>query len=368
MMGRERNHNAPLAQGAAVQIAGAGIAGLSAAITLARAGYGVVVHEAQAEVGQRFAGDLQGLENWSQPGDVLQELSSLGLTTEFRHHPCRQGVIFDAWDRDYRVTSPEPLLYLLERGPGPDSLDSALLQQALALGVDVRFNSPVRHPASEPWILATGPKTPYAIAVGYHFSCDMENGFWAICDRRLAPGGYAYLVVLNGQASMKSCLFGDFAQQQTYLQRTRHRFEQLLGLELQQPQAHGGVISAHLPDSAQQQGQLLVGERAGFQDHLWGFGMRLAIHSGVLASRSLLDGSGYDQAWRQQLASLQTTSQFNRALYGRLGNRGLCRYLRHVQRQADTRQMLYRLYRPSLLKRLLSPLCAPSAGHPRPRT
>ncbi|MFU8830068.1 MAG: FAD-binding protein [Phycisphaerales bacterium] len=49
----------------AIEIAGAGPAGLAAAITLARVGRVVIVHEAQAEVEYRFKRDLQGLENWT---------------------------------------------------------------------------------------------------------------------------------------------------------------------------------------------------------------------------------------------------------------------------------------------------------------
>lgn len=45
-----------------IQIAGAGPAGLAAAITLARAGRQVVVHELQSDVGHRFKRDFQGLE------------------------------------------------------------------------------------------------------------------------------------------------------------------------------------------------------------------------------------------------------------------------------------------------------------------
>lgn len=50
-------------QNGPINIVGAGPAGLAAAITLARAGRAVIVHEAQAEVGYRFQRDLQGLEN-----------------------------------------------------------------------------------------------------------------------------------------------------------------------------------------------------------------------------------------------------------------------------------------------------------------
>jgi len=48
-----------------IEIAGAGPAGLTAAITLAQAGRKVVVHEAYKEVGHRFSRDFQGLENWT---------------------------------------------------------------------------------------------------------------------------------------------------------------------------------------------------------------------------------------------------------------------------------------------------------------
>ena len=142
---------------ASIQIAGAGPAGLSAAITLARAGRKVIVHEAFAEVGHRFGQDLQGLENWSETGDVLNWLHELGIDTDFETFPCREGTAFDAWDQAYRIHSKEPLFYLVERGPGPVSLDSAMLRQAQELGVEMRFNSRMDK-LDGPGIFAIGPR------------------------------------------------------------------------------------------------------------------------------------------------------------------------------------------------------------------
>ncbi len=54
-----------------VHIVGAGPASLVAAINLARARHEVIVHEQKSDVGLRFQGDFQGLENWSTEEDVL---------------------------------------------------------------------------------------------------------------------------------------------------------------------------------------------------------------------------------------------------------------------------------------------------------
>lgn len=52
---------------------------MAAAITLARAGFDVTVYEQHPDVGHRFQGDFQGLENWTTEKDVLAELSGMGM-------------------------------------------------------------------------------------------------------------------------------------------------------------------------------------------------------------------------------------------------------------------------------------------------
>jgi flavin-dependent dehydrogenase len=338
-----------------IEIVGAGPAGLAAAITLARAGRAVIVHEAQREVGYRFKRDLQGLENWTTGENALEVLQALGITTDFKLIPCREGTAFDAWGKAYAIRSVEPLFYMVERGSGPDTLDTALLRQAQGLGVEVRFDSRVQHMQGRA-IFATGPKAADAIAVGYHFDTRMHDGFWAICDDDLAPQGYAYLLIMGGRGTVKSCMFTGFKQEAVYVQRTVEAFQRLVGLEMIDPRPHGGVGNFRIPVTARSGIHAVVGEQAGFQDTLWGFGMRVAITSGVLAARSLLEGSDYDRLWRQALGDLMSAAVVNRALYNLLGNRGYRRALRRQEDYADARALLYRYYRPSLIKWLLAPL------------
>lgn len=336
-------------------IAGAGPAGLAAAITLANAGQHVTVHEANPEVGVRFQRDLQGLENWSSNVDILDEFSAFGLSLDFKRHPAVAGTAFDAWGKSYPIKSQTPLFYTIERGPGPGTLDRSLLQQATSIGVRVRFNSRLKSIPGK-GILATGPKRADAIAVGYHFKTSLENGFWLICDDNLAPKGYSYLLVLEGTGTVKSCMFGDFKREKLYVERTVGAFEKLVGLKMEDPMPHGGFGNFNISRSAQSGGHPIVGEQSGFQDTLWGFGIRFAVLSGVMAARSLISGENYDQMWLEKVRPALEVSVVNRAFYSLLGNRGYRWALRNFVDSDNVRKNLYDIYRPSKLKRLLLPI------------
>jgi len=342
------------ATGDVIEVVGAGPAGLAAAITLARAGRRVVVNEAQQEVGHRFGGDLQGLENWSTSGDVLDLLREAGITTAFEKLACARGTAFDAWDGAHEVRSRRTLFYLVERGPGNGTLDSALLDQALALGVELRYGSRKTH-LDGPGVLAVGPKAADAIAVGYHFETDMPEGFWLILDDDVAPLGYSYLLVMRGRGTVKSCMFTGFKQERVYVERTMERFRRLVRPDIRNPRPHGGAGNFRVPATAVSGIHPVAGEQAGFQDAFAGFGMRYAIFSGVMAARALLGDGGYDPAWRQEIKPAIESSVINRAVYSLLGNGGYRWLLRSQAWTGDARAFLRLLYGPALVRRALLP-------------
>lgn len=337
-----------------ITIVGAGPAGLAAAIVLARAGRPVMVREWHDTVGRRFHDDFQGLENWSGADDVLDEMAGHGLAADFECHPVREGVVFDPTGGPRHVQSTRPLYYVVRRGSGEGMLDRALLRQAQRAGVDVRFNSRVDRFEGD-GVLAGGPRVAQAIAVGYTFATEMPDGDWLALGNRLAPHGYAYLLVHGGHGTLATCLFTDFKRQANCLERTVAFFEARAGLTMRAPRSFGGFVNARLPRHAMQGGHPVIGEQAGFQDALAGFGMRYALRSGVLAARCLIEGTSYEAMWRRELGPALRTAIVNRMLFNMLGERA---WTHAVARLAtgDAGAALRRFYQPSWLSRLLFPV------------
>ncbi|KXA96661.1 hypothetical protein AKJ37_04725, partial [candidate division MSBL1 archaeon SCGC-AAA259I09] len=111
----------------------------TAAINLAKAGYEVEVYERKEVVGRRFNGDLQGLENWSDEGDVRKKLKSMNIKTNFDISPFRKFTISNGL-RVVNFSLERPAFYLVRRGTVSEGLDRGLKEQALDLGVDIHFS------------------------------------------------------------------------------------------------------------------------------------------------------------------------------------------------------------------------------------
>ena len=340
-----------------LEILGAGPAGLSAALTAARAGRSVTLYERQPEVGRRFHGDLQGLENWTTPGDVLEELAAIGIHPSFDFAPIREGVFFDSDGRERQFRSQRPAFYLVRRGTDAGTLDQSLKQQAIAAGVTIRLGeAPSDLP--EVSIRTPGPGRCDALDVGYVFETDMPDGVFAVLSEKIAPKGYAYLLVCRGWGTVASCLFEDYANAREYRERTREFFEARVGLRMTRAKAFGGTGNVMATPVIRCGKTLYAGEAAGLQDALWGFGMRYALLSGNLAARALVADrpAEYERSFRKRFSGFLQTSVVNRYFYERLGDVGYGRLLKRIAHAADARDWLHRFYAPSLWKSLLFPV------------
>jgi len=335
-----------------IAIAGAGPAGLSAAITIARLGQQACVYERRQDVGLRFHGDFQGLENWTTETDVLDELATLGIEPGFEHHPFYELVGFDPKGQAHHFRSPKPLFYLVHRGSEAGSLDVALKQQALAAGAQIHFNQTAQH-FPQGGIVTVGPHRADAIAAGYLFETDMADGAYAAVSDRLAPKGYAYLLVHAGRGTLATCMFADFHNERRYVERCVEFFQQQVGVRMKAPRRFGGTGNFALPRHARKGNILYAGEAAGFQDPLFGFGMRRAMVSGSLAGAALVAGepARYERDWKQRLRNYQQTAATNRWFYDRLGDRGYLKVMGRLPEGADARAWLQRAYAPKLWKR-----------------
>jgi len=214
----------------AIEIGGAGPAGLSAALAARKAGNRVLVPEKNSDVGRRFKGDFQGLENWTGEYDVLAGLERMGIRTHFIHTPVYEFVCFDSAGTAHCLRASDPIFYLVKRGSEEGTLDHALKTQALETGVEIRFNSRLSQFSGPDLIVAEGPHRANVIAAGYVFETDMANGCFAVISESLAPAGYGYLLVSQGHGTVATCMFDKFHDEHACLERTLEFFRRHAGL------------------------------------------------------------------------------------------------------------------------------------------
>lgn len=299
-----------------IEIVGAGPAGLVAAINLRKAGFHVTVYEERQDVGMRFHGDFQGIENWSQKEDVLDQFHQMGVSINFACTPFHDTTLFGPARGKLHIHTEVPLFYLVRRGPGEGSLDQGLKAQAQAIGVEILFGRRVEK-VKGLGVTATGPKGADVIAKGVIFETGLPDQAVAILDDRLAPEGYAYLIVHKGRATMATTFFREYHREKEYFELTKQAFSDLGAFKMERPREFGGYGNFFMRPTAEHGHHLYVGESAGFQDFLWGFGIRYAMTSGFLAAQSLIQGRSYDSLWKAQLLPQLQASIINRVFWVR---------------------------------------------------
>lgn len=285
----------------AVKILGAGLSGLSCAINLAGQGFDTVVFEKRPSVGCQIKPNLQGIGFGEE--EIRESFRKLNLKPPSLKRKFSK-VFFLTPKRVIRIRLPEPYHFVV-RG-GEESLEYGLCRQAQESGVEFSFNSRLQEKEAD--VIASGPKKADCVAYGGLFESTSfpADSMLIMFDDRFSPNGWYYYMVPYSKDLVEAvnCV------PKPHAQKARHLFGEALkkrplirdfmeGARLSY--SLSGYGNAFIPQRAVRDGRLYVGEAAGFQDPMMGFGMEYALKSGYLAAESITQKKDYELLWRTLL-------------------------------------------------------------------
>lgn len=293
-----------------VIIVGGSVSGLSCATFLASEGLDVLVLEKSSAIGAHVNENLQGFP--------FYEVDKVNIEIP-KDKPVKKAHIWSPDGKRIELNFAEPILYLVERGPG-DSFDSYLADKAVAAGAEIRLNSKVievargdtrfqgvRTSAGEFFkgkyiVAADGPVSSMRKIVGIDslgikgigYGLKMHNvsvealSVNIALGTDVAPGGYGYVVGYpDGKyATVAVCCRPRCMQTtlKTYFGVFRNLIESLLQDATEIHPFSGVVTCGDATQASARDNVLFIGEAGGFQDPLFGFGMAPGIRSARLCA------------------------------------------------------------------------------------
>ena len=339
--------------GRLITILGGGPSGLCTSINLAKAGYTVEVHEKNETVGSRFGNCFQILENYTEKEELLESLKKMNIKINFFCHPSKDIDFYDSKLNCCSVSSTKPYGYYIKRGNEKATLDYGLAEQARESGVKIIYKSKL--PLEKADIIATGAKSATGVAKEIIFDTDIADTFKVILDDNIAPKGFSYLFVINKKGTLGTAILRKFSEIDKFADRTADRFQKIVNFKLQNQRDFISIVDFCLAKSAVVNNALYVGEAAGFQDSLFGIGIRISLTSGYLAARSIIDNVDYDSLWKKHFFNKMKASVVNRFFYELGGNFGYDLFNKRAKNR-DLGEFGYKLSNPTKLKNIFFPI------------
>lgn len=303
-----------------IKIAGAGIAGMSAAINIKKAGYNVVVFEKQSTVGGSRHGDYEGLDNWIFNSSMEDFFTSHGLN--FKNLPAipiHQFTVHLENRASSLVKSPQPFFYMVKRGSEQDSLDQHFYEQCKNAGVDFKFDTPAPDDFD---IDSTGPSKVAAYIKGVNFKTTLKNQVHLLLGKKFAPKGYAYLIIMDGQATLATAYKKVKNENVDPLQNSIDYFNSK-EISIPKENMFGSRGSFSINNMRTFKRPFRIGEAGGFQDYLFGFGMRMAMRSGLAAAYQITGEIKLTKTIMRDLNWKRNLSFINRFIYEKLNTNQL---------------------------------------------
>ena len=301
-----------------ISIAGAGIAGLSAAFNLSKMGYSPIVYEKENCVGSSRDGDFEGIENWVFESNYSDFFKKIGFNElEITNYSIKSFDVHSDLHDPISIKSQKPFFYLVKRGSKSNCLDYQLYNQCVEMGVEFVFNKKIIVDDAD--IIATGSKKAAAYIRGINFSTSAKDQVHLLLGKNFAPKGYAYLIILNGEGTLATAFKKNSSKSKDPFSATLDYFKKI-GIEMKGVNSFGGKGSFFFPKATFSY-PYLVGEAGGFQDYLFGFGMRFSLLSGLAAAKAINGDKHYVKKTIKELKKKMRLSFINRMLYERLNDK-----------------------------------------------
>jgi len=276
-----------------VQIYGAGLSGLVAAINLVRKGLNVIVYEKEKTIGGRS--DLHPSVHMT-PMHLQQMEKYVGLDLQSCFSELRN---FRGYIGPKKYVFSTKNLYVVERGPRMSSLDYFLYHTAVDEGVTIEFSHQLTaddlKDIAEPTIIATAGYSkivkdmnlPYVAFKQFdtHLKTDLEGTTMSYFGDFTKD--YGYISTKNGLLTAQ--LSGPENLSQKNLQKFTDFVKDTEGIELKK----WSEIVSYFPKKARlfcplaDKTFMLAGDVAGFLDPFFGFGINGALISGKIAAMSV---------------------------------------------------------------------------------
>lgn len=325
-----------------IKIAGAGIAGMTAAINLKQTGHDVVMYEKKSKVGESRHGDYEGLENWIFKDSLPAFFNLHGIDfKKFSTIPIHKFIVHTEKNDPFVVQAKQPFFHLIKRGSDMDCLDQQLYEQCKNAGVDFEFSRPASAGID---IDSTGSKRAAAYIKGVNFETTLTNQVHLLLGQKYAPKGYAYLIILNGRATLASAFKKTKNTAEDPLQNAIAYFRNK-GFIIPERNIFGSRGSFSILNMKIMQKPFHIGEAGGFQDYLFGFGIRIAMNSGLVAALLLNGELKTAKHILRKLNRKRNLSYINRVIYERLNDQQMAKLAVSFAQVDDPIDILSRAYK-----------------------
>lgn len=300
-----------------IQIAGGGVAGLTAAIQLKKAGFDPVIFEKESKVGAGRHGDYEGLDNWIFSRNVPTFFKQSAFKfNDLTTYPISRFFVHTLFGKPITIQNNHPFFYMVKRGSGINDLDYQLYRQCKEIGV--RFELGKKAPETS-HIIATGSRKAAAYIHGINFKTTLKNQIHLLLGSQFAPKGYAYLIIINGNGTLATAFKKPKDTVVNFLQNARAYFNEK-GISVPNELPFGSRGSFSLPFGAMIP-PYKIGEAGGYQDYLFGFGIRMSMMSGQAAALSITGKKNESQIIVKELNQKRRLSFVNRIMYEQLSDK-----------------------------------------------